>query len=126
MNLTFIVITEGEMLYCASFCSFKLLCSFKCSYVFYCSSALTLLIVFSIMTLFSIVYTSSIFELLLLLWRSLKHLLLLKSIVWPFLLWLLSVGILTFRFLRLLVTLCTLRLLCSAKIHWFWSSVLLS
>jgi len=114
------------MFYCAFFCSFKLLCSLRCSCALYCSSALTLLIVSSIIILFFIVYTSSIFKLLLLLWSPLKCLSLLESLVWPLLLWLLSIGTLTSRFPRPVVAIYTLRFLCTAKIHWFWTFVLLS
>jgi len=126
MNLTFIVIIEGKMLYYASFCFFELLCSLRCSCALYCSSALTLLTVSSIMTLFSIIYTSSIFELLLLLQNSLKCLLLLEFIVWPLLLWLLSIGTLTFRFLKPIIAIYMLKFLYTTKIHWFWTFILLS
>ena len=125
MNLTTIVIIKNEILYHTSSCSFKLLYFFKCSYALYCSSTLTLLIVSSIMTLFSAVYASSIFKLLFLLWGLLKCLLLLKFIIWPFLLWFLSVEILTFRFLRLFTTIYISSFLCTAKVHWLWSSILL-
>jgi len=114
------------MLYCAFSCFFELLCSLKCSCAFYYFSALTLLIVFSIMTLFFTVYTSSIFELLLLLWSLLKCLSLLESLVWFLLLWLLSIGTLTSRFLRPVVAACMLRFLCTAKIYWLWTSIPLS
>ena len=117
INLTTIVVTESEMLYYTSLCSFKLFCSLKCSCALYCFSALTLLTVSSIIILFPAIYASSIFKPLFLLWRLLKCLLLLESIVWPFLLWLLFIETLTFGFLRPFVALCTLRLLCSAKIH---------
>ena len=113
------------MFYYTSLCFFKLLCSFKCNCVFYCFSTLTLSTVSSVMTLFPAIYASSIFELLFLLQRLLKHLLLLEFIVWPFLFWFLSIKFLISGFLRLLVVLYTLRLLCFAKIHWFWFSVLL-
>ena len=108
------------------FIFFKLFCSFRYSYVFYCFSALTLLTVFSIMTLFFTVYTSSIFELLLLLWSLLKCLSLLESLVWFLLLWLLSIGTLTFRFLKPIIAICMSRFLYIIKIHWFQTSVLLS
>ena len=126
MNLTSIVITEGEMLYYTSSCSFELLCFLRCSCALYCSSALTLSTVSSIITLFSTVYTSSISKPLLLLWSLLKCLSLLESLVWPLLLWLLFIGTLTSRFLRLFIVLYTLRFLCSTKIHWFQSSIPLS
>jgi len=113
------------MLYCTFSCSFKFFCSLKCGCVFYYSSALTLLTVSSVMTLLPTVYTNSISELLLLLQSLLKCLLLLESIVWPLLLWLLSIEILTFRFLRPIVAVCILRFLCTTKIHWFWTSILL-
>ena len=114
------------MFHCASLCSFEFFCSFGCSYAFYCSSTLTLLTVFSVMILFSTVYASSIFESLFLLQRSLKCLLLLKSIVWPFLLWLLSIGTLTSWFPRLLIAICISNFLYTAKIYWLWTFVLLS
>ena len=114
------------MFYYASLYSFKLLCSLRCNYVFYYFSALTLLTVSSIVTLFPAVYASSIFKSLFLLQRLLKHLLLLKSIVWLFLFQFLSVRILAFRFLKLFVAVHILRFLCTAKVHWFWSSVSLS
>jgi len=114
------------MLYCASLCSFELLCSFRCSYAFYYTGSLTLLTVSSVITLFSTVYTSSISESLLLLWSPLKCLPLLESLVWPLLFWLLSIGTLTSRFPRSIVAICTLRFLCTTKIHWLWTSVLLS
>jgi len=126
MNLTSIVIIKGKMLYCISLYSFKLLCSLRCNCALYCTSSLTLSTVSSIMTLFFIVHTSSIFKPLLLLWSSLKHLFLLKSLVWPLLLWFLSTGILTSRFPKPVIAICTLRFLCTAKIYWFWTSVLLS
>ena len=126
MNLTTVVIIESEMFYYAFLCSFELFCSFRCSCAFYCSSALTLLTVSSIMTLFLAIYVSSIFEPLFLLWRLLKCLLLLESIVWLFLLWLLSIGILIFRFLRLFVALHILRLSHSTEIYWFQSFISLS
>ena len=114
------------MLYCTSFCSFKLLCFLGCSYALYCFSTLTLLTVFSVMTLLSTVYTSSISEPLLLLWSLPKRLSLLESLIWPLLLQLLSIGTLTFRFPRPIVAVYMLRFLCTAKIHWFWASILLS
>jgi len=114
------------MLYCTSSCSFELLCSLRCNHALYYSSTLTLLTVFSIIILFSTVYTSSIFEPLLLLWSLLKHLSLLKSLVWPLLFWLLSIGILTSRFLRPVVAIYMLRFWCTAKIYWFWTSIPLS
>jgi len=126
MNLTFIIITEGKMLYCTSFCSFELLCSLKCSCAFYCSGALTLSTVSSVIILLSTVHISSIFESLLLLWSPLKCLSLLESLVWSLLLWLLSVGILTSRFPRPVVATCILRFLHTTKIYWFWTSILLS
>jgi len=114
------------MFHCASFCSFELLCSLRCNCALYCSSTLILLIVSSIMILFPAVYISSIFEPLLLLWSPLKCLSLLKSLVWPLLLWLLSIRTLTSRFLKPVVTVCMLRFLCTTKIHWFQTFVLLS
>jgi len=113
------------MLYGTSLCSFKLLCSLRCSYVFYCFNALTLLIVSSIITLFSIVYTSSIFESLLLLWSPLKCLSLLEFLVWLLLFWLLFIRTLTFRFPRPVIAVYMLRFLHTAKIHWLWTFVLL-
>ena len=112
------------MLYYTSSCSFKLFCFLECSYALYCFGALILSTVFSVMTLLSVVYTSSIFKPLFLLWRLLKCLLLLESIVWPLLLLFIKISV--FRFLRLFIALCTLRLLCFTEIYWFWSSVLLS
>jgi len=114
------------MLYYTSFCSFKLLCSLRCSYAFYCTGSLTLLTVSSIMTLLSTVYTSSISKPLLLLWSPLKHLSLLKFLVWLLFLWLLSIGILTSRFLRPIVAIYISRFLCTAKIYWLQTSILLS
>ena len=114
------------MLYYISSYSFKLLCSLRCSYALYCSNALTLSIVFSIMTLFSAVYASSIFKLLFLLWRSLKHFSLLKSVVWLFLLLLLFIRTLIFWFLRPFIAVHMLSLLCTAKIYWLWIFVSLS
>jgi len=117
MNLTSIVITEGKIFYCTSFCFFELLCSFGCSYALYYSSTLTLLIISSIMILFSTVYTSSISESLLLLQSLLKCLSLLKSLVWPLLPQLLSIKILISGFLRPLVAVCILKFLYTAKIR---------
>ena len=111
------------MLYCTSSCSFKLLCSLRYSCALYCFSVLTLLTVSSIMTLFSTVYTSSVFELLLLLWSLLKYLSLLEFLVWPLLSWLLFIGILTFRFPRPVVAIHMLRFLCTTKIYWFQTFV---
>jgi len=106
--------------------SFKLLYSLRCSYALYCSSALTLSTISSIMTLFFIVYTSSIFKPLLLLQSLLKCLSLLESLVWLLLLWLLFIEILTSGFLRPLVAIYILRFLCTTKIYWLQTSVLLS
>jgi len=114
------------MFYCISSCSFKLFYSLRCNYVFYCSSALILSTVSSIMTLFPTVYTSSISEPLLLLWSPLKCLSLMEFLVWPLLLWFLFIGTLTSRFPRPVIAICTLRFLCTAKIHWLWTSVPLS
>jgi len=114
------------MLYYASSCSFKLLCSIRCGHAFYCSSTLTLSTVSSIVTLFFIIYTSSISKLLLLLWSLFKCLSLLESLVWPLFLWFLSIGILTSRFSRPVVAIYMLRFLCTAKIHWLQTSILLS
>jgi len=113
------------MLYCASFYSFKLLCSLRCSYALYCSSTLTLLTVSSKIILFPTVYTSSISEPLLLLWSPLKCLSLLKSLVWSLFPQLLSIKILTSRFPKPVVATCILRFLCTTKIHWFQTSILL-
>ena len=126
MNLTSIVITKGEMLHCISPCSFELLCSLKCSHALYCTGFLTLLTVSSIIILFPTVYTSSIFEPLLLLWSPLKHLSLLESMVWPLLPQLLSIRTLTSKFPWPIVAICTLRFLYTTKIHWFWTSIPLS
>jgi len=126
MNLTTIVITENKMLYYVSFYSFKLLCFLRCSYALYCTGSLTLSTVSSIIILFPIVYINSISELLLLLWSLLKHLFLLESLVWPLLLWLLSIGPLTSGFPKSVIAICTLRFLHTAKIYWFWTSIPLS
>ena len=126
MNLTPIVIIKGKMLYCTSFCSFELLCFLGCSCALYCTSSLTLLTVSSIITLFPTVHISSISEPLLLLWSLLKRLFLLKSMVWPLFPQFLFIGTLTFRFLRPIVAIHILRFLHTAKIHWFWTSILLS
>jgi len=126
MNLTSIVIIKGKMLYCVSLCSFELLCSLRCSCALYCSSTLTLLTVSSIIILFSTVHINSIFKLLLLLWSLLKCFSLLESLVWPLLPWLLSIKTLTSRFLKPVVAVCMLKFLYTAKIHWFWTFVLLS
>jgi len=117
MNLTTVIITKSKMLYYTSPYSFKFFCSLRCSHALYYSSALTLSTVSSVITLFPTIYASSIFKSLFLLQRLLKHLLLLESIVWPFLFQLLSIKILTFRFLRLFVALHTLKLLHSTEIH---------
>ena len=126
MNWISIIIIKGKMLYYTSLYSFEFFCFFGCSCALYCFSTLTLLIVSSIMTLFFTVYTSSISEPLLLLWSLPKCLSLLEFLVWLLLLWLLSIGILTFRFLRPVAVVCMSRFLYTVKIYWFQTSVPLS